>query len=119
MAEAKERRNYLRLDAYHLAKYRLISKSGQRPIIAAIKDIGGGGICLQTEEYLPISSVIQVYINFPKISQPIPTLAKIVWIRKMGKRNIYEAGVEFVDIEQIFRNAIVRSVEVAKQHAQG
>jgi c-di-GMP-binding flagellar brake protein YcgR len=114
MANAKERRNYPRLQAYHLAKYRLIQKSGERPIVAAIKDIGGGGICLQTEEYLPIASIIQVYINFPKFSQPIPTLAKVVWIRKPGRKKVYEAGVEFVDIEQIFRHAIVRSVDAVR-----
>jgi len=114
MGESKERRNYYRLHAYHLAKYRLIQKSGERPIVAAIKDIGGGGICLQTEEYLPIASIIQVYINFPKLSQPIPTLAKVVWVRRLGKKSVYEAGVEFVDIEQIFRNAIVRSVDVTR-----
>lgn len=114
MGESKERRNYYRLHAYHLAKYHLIQKSGERPIVAAIKDIGGGGICLQTEEYLPIASIIQVYINFPKLSQPIPTLAKVVWVRRLGKKSVYEAGVEFVDIEQIFRNAIVRSVDVTR-----
>lgn len=116
MAQAnKYRRNYLRLNAYHLAKYRLIQKTGDKPIIAAVKNIGGGGICLQIEEYLPISSIIQLYINFPKLSRPIPTLAKVVWIRKVGNRNMYEAGIEFVDIEQIFRNAIVKSVDAVQR----
>jgi c-di-GMP-binding flagellar brake protein YcgR len=114
MGSGKERRTYHRLHTYHLAKYRLIQKSGERPIIAAIKDIGGGGICLQTEEYLPRASIIQLYINFPKMRQPIPSLAKVIWIRKLGRKNLYEAGVEFVDIEQIFRNAIVRSVDAVR-----
>ncbi|MDD5495835.1 MAG: PilZ domain-containing protein [Candidatus Omnitrophica bacterium] len=113
----KERRKFKRLNVYHLAKYRLISKSNQSPIIAAIKDIGGGGICLNTEEYLPIASVIQLYVNFPKFPQAIPALAKIMWIKKIGRKNRYEAGIEFVDIEQIFRNAIVRSVEAVRSIA--
>jgi hypothetical protein len=46
--------------------------------------------------------------------QPIPSLAKVIWIRKLGRKNLYEAGVEFVDIEQIFRNAIVRSVDAVR-----
>jgi len=110
MTKAKRKRGYFRLSAYHLAKYRLLSSSDHSPTITGIKDIGGGGICLQTEEHLPIGSTVQVYINFPKLSQPIPAVAKVIWIKPSGKKGRYEAGMEFVDIENIFRDAIIKGV---------
>jgi len=111
MSKAKDKRSYFRLSAYHLAKYRLLSKSDHSPAITGIKDIGGGGICLQAEEHLPVGSDVQVYINFPKISQPIPAMAKVVWTKPSRRKGSYEVGMEFVDIEHIYRDAIVKSVD--------
>jgi len=105
------KRKYFRLNAYHLAKYRLLARSDHSVTITGIKNIGGGGICLQVEEYLPVDSTVQVYINFPKISQPVPAVAKVTWIKALGKKGSYEVGMEFVDIEHIFRDAIIKSAD--------
>jgi len=109
----KERRKFRRLYTYHLAKYHIVSKpkEDQQPVIAAIRDIGGGGICLQAEEALPISCVIQLYINFPQFPKPIPCLARVTWVKRIGRTGKFEIGMHFIDIEEIFRQAIIKRIE--------
>lgn len=107
----KERRVYPRLGIYHLAKYRLISRPQEPLVVASVKDISGGGIRLKVDEKIPLSSVIQVYINFPHISEPIPSLAKVVWIRKIHRSNRYEVGLQFLEMENILRQAVIKQVE--------
>jgi c-di-GMP-binding flagellar brake protein YcgR len=113
MAKIPEKRKYPRLKVYHLAKYRLFSeaKEGEPPIAASIRDIGGGGVCLRVEEQIPVASILQVYINFPHLPQSIPSLAKVVWVKKIGKSKRHELGIEFLEIEDIFRSAIIKRIE--------
>jgi len=108
----EEKRAYRRLNVYILAKYRLLSAQDKTSAIGYIKNISGGGVCLQMDEPLPQSSVVQLYINFPQLPNPIPTLAQIVWIKKVKMQKRYYAGVQFLNIEQIFRDAIIKRVEL-------
>lgn len=110
MVIAKERRKYIRLKAYHLAKYRCLSNPEKPAVTASIKDIGGGGVCLRVEEQIPVSSILQIYINFPQMPQAIPCLAKVVWAKKLGKTNRYELGIQFLEIEDIFRQTIIKRI---------
>jgi len=120
MIKKKEKRAYLRLPVYHLVKYRLTSQPKEEPpVITSIKDVSGGGIYLRLDEHLPVSTVIQLYINFPQIPQPIPTLAKVVWIKQLGKSKRYEAGVQFLEIEDAFRQAIIKRVESVRKITKG
>lgn len=110
----RERRTYTRLKVHHLVKFRVISDSPEKqPLqLASIKDIGGGGACLRLSEPLPLSTQIQLYINFPQVSQPVPCLAKVVWVKKIReKTNLYEAGLQFLEIEHVLRDEIVKRVE--------
>lgn len=109
--QKKEKRTYLRLNVYHLVKYRLASESPSHLITASIRDIGGGGICLQTEKELSVPSLVHLYINFPGLSRSIPSLAKVVWVRKLKKTNLYRAGIQFLDIQDVLRNEIIKEVE--------
>jgi len=111
----KERRRYPRLDVYHLAKYRLISQPESDLITAHIKDIGGGGVCLLLNEEIPVNSTIQIYINFPELTQPIPCIAKIAWVKRIDKLKKYKAGVEFLEIEDIFRDIIINRIEYVRE----
>lgn len=97
----EERRKHLRLKVYHLVKYQVVSdKSPQpHPLLASIKDIGAGGICLITDEPLDVSTNLQLQINFPDLKKPIFTLGHVVWSKQVAKMNRYEVGIEFVNIE--------------------
>jgi c-di-GMP-binding flagellar brake protein YcgR len=111
-----EKRNYPRLRAYHLAKYRLITDSPGGPIkLTSLKDIGGGGACMRSDERLPLTSLVQLYINFPRSSHPVPSVGKVVWIKEIGKTKRYEIGLQFMEIEDLVRKDIANRVNSVDQ----
>lgn len=108
----KENRSHLRLNIYHLAKYSRLTTEPQSHVIAcSIEDISRGGVCLFTDEDLPVSSVIKVYINFPQFHQPVSALAKVIWTKRIGKSNRYNIGIQFLDIENIFQEIIAKRLD--------
>jgi c-di-GMP-binding flagellar brake protein YcgR len=111
MLGKKVERKYSRLSVYHLAKFRLASQPKGELIVASIKDIGGGGGCLIAEDNLSKGETLQLYINFPRISTPVPCLAKVVWSKKVGKTSRYEIGLQFLEIEEILRQEMVNRID--------
>lgn len=120
MVKTKEQRVYPRLNVYHLAKYRLLSKPEGRLVEASAKNISGGGICLRAEEELPVSTVVQLYINFPHFSKSVPILARVIWKKKLKKTGIFEMGIRFVEIEEILHSEVIRRIEyILKKFGKG
>lgn len=109
----QDRRKFIRLKAYHLVKYRLLSKEKEQSnyIYAALKDVGAGGVCLDTEEYLPMSSLIELKINFPNVATSVFALAKVAWMKKRDKGRRYEVGAQFVEIDESMRKIIDEQVK--------
>jgi c-di-GMP-binding flagellar brake protein YcgR len=111
-ADPAEKRAYQRLGVYHIAKYKPVDGSkDSAPVIAAVKNVSGGGVCLVVNGNVPVSSVIQLYINFPKLNVPIVSVAKVVWAHKIGKGKYYELGIRFLEIDRIFQQAIVDRIK--------
>jgi c-di-GMP-binding flagellar brake protein YcgR len=106
MVKPHERRKYRRLRAYHLVKYRPAFAQDKPLVLASIKDISAGGVCLVTKENLPTGSLLQVFINFLWLPAPVPVLAKVVWIKKPGRKQRFECGLEFSEIEEVLRKDI-------------
>ncbi len=117
MLTKKEKRKFLRLNVYHLVKYKLASRKEWQAAIASIRDISAGGVCLRTEERLAQNSILQISINFPGLSSPLSSLAKVVWVRKVGKTNNFEAGLEFFGIEDLLRKEITQRVDYVRRRS--
>lgn len=115
--EQKEKRQFLRLNAYHLVKYRPLAsdKEGASFVLAALKDISSGGVCLRVEESLPVSTTIELKINFPHVNTAIPCLAKIVWVRQRTPGSPYEMGAQFTDIDESLRHIIDGNIKRVRQ----
>ena len=109
----EERRKYLRLRVYHLVKYQVISDKppNPHPLLASIKDIGAGGICLVTEEPLSVSTNLQLEINFPDMGGVILTSGRVVWLKQVAKTNRYYVGIEFTGTDELLRKRIDGKVQ--------
>ena len=118
MLEKKEKRNFFRLNAYHLVKYRLASQEEWQMAIASIGDISAGGVRLRSDKELPRGIMLQVRINFPKVPLPVSVLAKVVWVKKLGKASRFEIGLEFIEIEDLLRQEINQRVDYVRRKSE-
>jgi hypothetical protein len=71
------------------------------------------------DEPVPVFSLLTVYINFPRLPQPLPCKAKVKWIMKAGKLNKFLAGLEFVEIDDLCRKNIAESAELINKIVKG
>jgi len=111
---AINKRRFERLDAYHLVKYKLLSTPKSSPVLASLKNISAGGICLNAKEKLPLGELIELTVNFLWAPKPVSIIAKIVWVKKPGKKNNYYYGLEFSEIEELIRKDIYERVKNAR-----
>jgi c-di-GMP-binding flagellar brake protein YcgR len=101
------KRKYIRLHVYHLIKYKKVSDPPDGPFtLTTLRDIGAGGICFKSEEYLPVSTFLVLKLNFPGISTSVSALAKIVWIRQKKSARFYEVGAQFIEIDENIQKMI-------------
>ncbi len=96
-----ERRRFFRL-ASRLTTIFKILKSG-KVRRALTKDMGGGGLCLITEEMLEPGTKLAVEIKLPDRAETVTFLAEVVWSRlvcashKSYENVTVETGVRFID----------------------
>lgn len=108
-----EKRSYPRLNGYFLVKYKVITPHPENiPLtIASTKDISGGGVRLRLKDYVPVGSLIEVFINYPGFDAPIQILARLVWIRKIRNFDMYDSGVQFLNVDEAMTRTIAKKVE--------
>jgi len=116
----KDRRTFIRITAYHLAKYKVSPEAGSHavPVLTFLRDIGAGGVRLKTNERLQLLSILQLKINFPSLRDPVFTLAKVVWIKQTGKNKDYEVGLQFVEIDDLVRGLVDKKLKSVYEKAQ-
>ncbi len=114
---ATNKRRYPRIRIYHLVKYRQLSVPGAATEIGGVKDISGGGACLLSDKKLAPGNLIELRINFPRISTPVLSQAKVTWVKWMPRLNQYKIGLQYLDIEENLRNEVVRRLENVRKMA--
>ncbi len=115
----ENRRQYPRREEKLVLRYReargmsLDHLSEQRNSDTA--NVCGGGLCFESEVYVPVSSVMDVVLKKAvaggqKTILPIPATGKVVWIRQVETGN-YRLGLQFLNIEESHREEILKNVQ--------
>ena len=79
------------------------------------RDISVGGIAFETEIFVPPATTMEIQINKPinggmKATLPIHVSAKVIWI-KQADTGKYKLGLEFLGMEERYREEITKNVE--------
>ena len=115
MKSNKEKREYKRLEVYHLVKYRKTALASKSPLtFAHLRDISAGGARLVTKEELPVASLLQIYVNFTWLTSAVMILAKVVWVKKATRKDKFESGIIFKEISDEMRKDIYERVKNAR-----
>lgn len=114
-----QRRQFYRLECTLPVRYRLVGEKDCRKGIdtgteffkAYTKDISGGGVCVNTEEKLEISRIIECEV-FLQEDNPVRFYGNIVRTETNAPDSKYKylAGVAFRKIEDKDREAIIRFI---------
>jgi uncharacterized protein (TIGR02266 family) len=111
--DVQERRKYVRLTADVEVRYDVLDTKSHEAMQAVTRNISAGGICLIINEQLPIGTVLQLDIYLPQNQPVIKAKGKIVWIsafRMANEKERYDAGIEFIEIDEEQRKIIDKYV---------
>ena len=72
------------------------SANDVRDLRGVITDIGVGGIGLFSESMIEISDPFVCEIIAPHMPVGIPTLLRVLWVRKDGQGHSYRAGLQYL-----------------------
>jgi len=115
-----EKRRFDRLEAYHLAKYRIADQPEGEWVSANVLNIGGGGVYLRANQELSVSTIINLRILFPGDTGPVNLKAKVVRVkRSQVKNNIYfDSGLLFLDINDKLQKEIIGKIRRVRQKTE-
>ena len=109
-----EKRRFVRLDCPIRIRYQLEGKD-ESAGEAFSKNIGGMGICLFLSGSFPVGSFLKLLLEIPGLSEPVETLAEVVWVDKAETREEkvradFEAGLKFTSISSVAKASIINYV---------
>jgi hypothetical protein len=114
----KERRKFVRLEAHHLVKYRVVDKQDAAKALSFVRNISAGGVLFYVQEKVAKGSLIELEINFPTYPHPIKAVAKVVRVNHLKNTGGYELGAEFVNIGKDEKEDIDKRVLLATKEAK-
>ncbi|MEW5692152.1 MAG: PilZ domain-containing protein [Candidatus Hydrogenedentota bacterium] len=104
-----ERRKYFRIE-HKLITYYLTSRvMGDIGEGTVTKNISGNGLLFQTDENIPVGTIIKIEIHLPDQRPPIVTQARVVWVEELEEKK-YDWGICFTDISREDQQRIIEYI---------
>ncbi len=95
-----ERRKYKRIPDTIQVKYEIINDIMTVPFSSYTKDISIGGFLIKINNEIPVNSIVKLKFYIKDSNEFIPAEAKVVRIGEIIKNKVYEAGIEFINIDK-------------------
>jgi len=112
VSKQPDKRRHHRADIHLPVRFRdpLIHPSPVRN--AQTRDLSLGGLCFQTEEFVPFDTTLLLELRLRDSARPVRSIARVAWTRIMPSGHRYEVGSEFVDIVLSERKALEDFLEL-------
>ena len=113
----QERRRFIRIPPYLTASIRHPQTGKMRR--ALVKNVGGNGIGVVTEELFDPGTSLEVELRLPDVTEPIAFLGEIVWSKPVGgpqqqyHNPTAEMGIKFLRIDP---HALTMIAQYAASH---
>jgi Tfp pilus assembly protein PilZ len=123
-----ERRKFIRIPFWFVARYKSVkSKAKQAGADAQAapgrakefkdaygKNISTGGILIETEEYFPVSTVLEIELDIPSLPESIVVRGRVVRSYEIEKDKLYDNGVQFEAVDEKYKKTIGSFIELFK-----
>jgi c-di-GMP-binding flagellar brake protein YcgR len=107
----EEKRRYKRLESVVPLQYRNLKKSAEVSKGSLTKNIGEGGICFKTSEFISLACRLVIELELPAVPKPIKAISKVAWIRKLPTANLYEIGNQFLEMSKEDKKSVINFIE--------
>ena len=100
----EERRKFPRLKFVVGVDYKIVKENHFTSTATQSKDIAAGGVCIVVLDKLEVGSSLSLKFSLPDSAKPISAIGRIAWLEEFSvgsshNSKAYDAGVEFIDIE--------------------
>lgn len=102
----RNKRKFIRLQAHHLLKYKLVSGKKSQNFLSFARNISAGGVLFYSHEPAAVGSVVELVINVPSYPKAVKVVSKVIRVKKLKKLGKYEIGAEFINMEEDARDFI-------------
>ncbi|HRZ87831.1 MAG TPA: PilZ domain-containing protein [bacterium] len=118
-----ERRNFVRIPFWFVARYRSVpserAQQHKAAHAAAYRDAYGknlsvGGILIETEEHFPLSTLLEIELDIPSLSEPIVLRGRVVRSDEIEPDKLYDNGVAFESIDDRYRKTLSNFIDLFK-----
>jgi len=113
---SQERRQYKRIKKDFVARFRFKSDelsmhNSEGWEMVTTQNLCAGGVLFKYNREVPIGSLIDMFINFPQIKNPINCTGKVIRIERNSSLSLLKVAAYFVDINAEDKYAISKAVE--------
>lgn len=60
------------------------------------ENVGRGGVCLVTDQALPLNSLLRCEFSVADTPMDVPTLMQVRWLQRVEGENKYKIGLQFL-----------------------
>ena len=106
----EDKRRYKRVESRLPVEYKDLRKGGTLLRGALTRNVGEGGICFQSNEFMSLACRLVVEITLPNVPKPIKAISKVAWIRRVPSSDLYELGNQFLEMAREDRAHITNFV---------
>lgn len=107
----RNKRQFLRLMAHHLLKYKLVNEGGRGGVLSFVRNISAGGVLFHSSEYIKPGSILELTINFPPSAESIKIMAKTLRARGLKTIGGFDIAVQFLNLDEATKKFININVE--------
>lgn len=112
----QERRQYKRIKKNFIAKFRPRS---DKPNIydqeswemVTTQNLGARGVLFNYDKEIPVGSLIDMFINFPHVKNPVNCTGKILRIDRSSSSSLLKIAANFIDISKEDQHGINKAAE--------
>lgn len=103
----EDKRRYKRAESRLPVEYKDLRKPSTLLRGSLTRNIGEGGICFQSNEFMSLACRLVVEVTLPNVPRPIKAISKVAWIRRLPSGDMYELGNQFLEMAKEDRAHIV------------
>jgi len=110
MEDGVNKRKTPRTPGKFIVNYRAFNTIGSECDITQTKNIGGGGMLLNTTTFFEKGTILSIDVRLPFSQEPLHFKAEVIESKEMVKNLIYDTRVMFMDMDEKQKNALTETL---------